>query len=211
MKTLIIITPHMSTGGCPQVVTKKVELLKDFYNIKVIEWECVAWNYVIQRNKVINLIGDNFITLSENQEYDLFNIINDDNPDYIMIEEFSETFIPPHIIKRLYNKDRKYKIFETTHSSHTQLSWKQNLPDKFIFVSPYSLKIFKDLGTPMDLIEYPINKKTPNKDLIAVLDFLYEDFEKTKDLIIKLTTHLDTTENSYNKILEEINKRTNQF
>ena len=54
-------------------------------------------------------------------------------------------------------------------------------------------------------------KKTPNKDLIAVLDFLYEDFEKTKDLIIKLTNHLDTTENSYNKILEEINKRTNQF
>ena len=54
-------------------------------------------------------------------------------------------------------------------------------------------------------------KNTPNKDLIAVLDFLYEDFEKTKDLIIKLTNHLDTTENSYNKILEEINKRTNQF
>jgi len=54
-------------------------------------------------------------------------------------------------------------------------------------------------------------KKTPNKDLISVLDFLYEDFEKTKDLIIKLTNHLDITENSYNKILEEINKRTNQF
>ena len=54
-------------------------------------------------------------------------------------------------------------------------------------------------------------KKTPNKDLIEVLDFLYEDFEKTKDLIIKLTNHLDITENSYNKILEEINKRTNQF
>jgi hypothetical protein len=26
MKTLMIITPHMSTGGCPQVVAKKVEL-----------------------------------------------------------------------------------------------------------------------------------------------------------------------------------------
>jgi len=52
-------------------------------------------------------------------------------------------------------------------------------------------------------------KNTPNKDLILVLDFLYEDFEKTKDLILKLTHHLDTTETSYNKILEEINKRTN--
>jgi len=165
MKTLLIITPHMSTGGCPQIVAKKVELLKDFYNIIVIEWDCVAWNYIVQRNKVIDLIGDKFISLSENKEYDLFNTINDNNPDYIMIEEFSETFIPKHIIKRLYNKDRKYQIFETTHSSHSQPSWKNYFPDKFIFVSPYSLKIFKDLGIPMDLIEYPINKKTPDKEI----------------------------------------------
>ena len=155
----------MSTGGCPQVVSKKVELLKDFYNIIVIEWDCVAWDFVVQRNKVIDLIEDKFISLSENKEYDLFNTINDYNPHYIMIEEFPETFIPLHIIKRLYSKDRKYQIFETTHSSHSQPIWKLYLPDKFIFVSPYSLKIFKDLGIPMDLIEYPINRKTPNKEI----------------------------------------------
>ena len=101
-KTLIILTPHMSTGGCPQVVAKKVELLKDFYNVIVIEWECIAWSYVVQRNRVINMIGDNFISLSENKEYDLFNIIEDTNPEYILIEEISETFIPNHILKRLY-------------------------------------------------------------------------------------------------------------
>ena len=61
----------MSTGGCPQVVAKKVELLKDYYNIVVVEWECVAWAYVVQRNRVIDMIGDKFITLSENKEYDL--------------------------------------------------------------------------------------------------------------------------------------------
>ena len=38
-KTLMIISPHMSTGGCPQVVAKKVELLKDFYKVVVIEYE----------------------------------------------------------------------------------------------------------------------------------------------------------------------------
>jgi hypothetical protein len=163
MKTLMIITPHMSTGGCPQVVAKKVELLKDFYNIIVVEWECVAWAYVVQRNRVINMIGDKFVTLSENQEYDLFNLIEDNNPDYIMIEEFSETFMPEHIMKRLYSKNRTYKIYETTHSSHTQVSWKKHQPDKFIMVSPYSLSVFKDFGVPMDLIEYPINDKKPNK------------------------------------------------
>lgn len=153
----------MSTGGCPQVVAKKVELLKDYYNVVVVEWECVAWLFVVQRNRVINMIGDKFITLSENKEYDLFNIIEDYRPDYIMIEEFSETFMPHHIMKRLYSKDRSYKIFETTHSSHTRPNWKKYLPDKFIFVSPYSLEVFKDMGVPMDLIEYPIENKIPNK------------------------------------------------
>jgi hypothetical protein len=51
-------------------------------------------------------------------------------------------------------------------------------------------------------------KNKSNKDLISVLDFLFEDFNKTKDLIVKLTHHLDSTEISYNKILEEINNRT---
>lgn len=165
MKTLLIITPHMSTGGCPQVVAKKVELLKNFYNIIVVEWECVAWLFVVQRNKVIEMIGDKFITLSENKEYDLFNLIEGYSPDYVMIEEFSETFIPQHILKRLYSEERKYKIFETTHSSHSRPECKKFLPDKFIFVSPYSVEVFKDLEVPMDLIEYPINKKTPNKQL----------------------------------------------
>ena len=164
MKTLLIITPHMSTGGCPQVVAKKVELLKDYYNVVVVEWECVAWLFVVQRNRVINMIGDKFISLSENKEYELFNTIEDYNPDYIMIEEFSETFMPNHIMKRLYSKDRTYKIFETTHSSHTQPNWKKYLPDKFIFVSPYSLEVFKDMGVPMDLIEYPIDDKKPNRE-----------------------------------------------
>lgn len=50
-------------------------------------------------------------------------------------------------------------------------------------------------------------KNKSNKDLISALDFLYDDFNKTKDLILKLTTHLDSTEFSYNKLLEEINKR----
>ena len=153
----------MSTGGCPQVVAKKVELLKDYYNVVVIEYEMLAWSYVVQRNRVINMIGDRFISLSENKEYDLFNAIEDYNPDYIMMEEFPETFMETHITKRLYSPNRTYKIFESTHSSHSQVEWKKYMPDKFIFVSPFSVEIFKDLCVPIDLIEYPIDKKTRNK------------------------------------------------
>ena len=154
----------MSTGGCPQVVAKKVELLKDYYNVVVIEYEMLAWSYVVQRNRVIEMIGDKFISLSENKEYDLFNAIEDHNPDYIFLEEFPETFMENHITKRLYSKDRTYKIFETTHSSHSRVGWKKYIPDKFIFVSPFSVDTFKDIGVPIDLIEYPIDVKIPNKE-----------------------------------------------
>lgn len=50
-------------------------------------------------------------------------------------------------------------------------------------------------------------KNVSNKDLTGALEFLNEDFNKTKDLIIKLTYHLDSTENSYNKLLDELKKR----
>ena len=171
MKTLMIITPHMSTGGCPQVVAKKVELLRDFYDIVVVEWDCIAWSFVVQRNRVIEMLGEKFISLSENKEYDLFNSIGDYRPDYLMIEEFSETFIPDHILKKLYSRDRKYKIFETTHSSHSNPGQKRFFPDKFIFVSPFSAKTFKGIGVPFDLIEYPIDIKSPGKEKSrAILD-----------------------------------------
>lgn len=162
-KTLMIITPHMSTGGCPQVVAKKIDVLRDEYNVICVEWQCIAWAYVVQRNKAIMLLGDKFISLGENKEYELFLTIEDHNPDYIMIEEIAETFIPNHILKRLYSPDRKYKIFETTHSSYSSPSQKKYLPDKFIFVSPYSAKKFKDLDVPFDIIEYPIDKLEPSK------------------------------------------------
>jgi hypothetical protein len=51
------------------------------------------------------------------------------------------------------------------------------------------------------------HKNTSNKELIECMDFLSQDFEKTKDLLVKLTYHLDNTEKNYNKLLEEYQKR----
>jgi hypothetical protein len=50
-------------------------------------------------------------------------------------------------------------------------------------------------------------KSSSNKELTDLLEFLHNDFYKTKDLIIKLTNHLDITESSYNKVFEEYKKR----
>jgi hypothetical protein len=50
-------------------------------------------------------------------------------------------------------------------------------------------------------------KNTSNKNLLEVMDFLKNDFDKTKEMILKLTYHLDSTEITYNKLLEEMNNR----
>jgi hypothetical protein len=46
-----------------------------------------------------------------------------------------------------------------------------------------------------------------NKDLVVVADELTEEFEKTKELIVDLTRHLDGIESLYNKINKELEKR----
>ena len=46
-----------------------------------------------------------------------------------------------------------------------------------------------------------------NKDLVQVMDYLGEDFEETKNLIVELTKHLDNIENLYNSVLKEYKKR----
>mgnify|MGYP006285020217 CR=1 FL=1 len=47
-----------------------------------------------------------------------------------------------------------------------------------------------------------------NNDLMLVATELYDEFEKTKQLIIDLTRHMDGIESLYNKVNKEIEKRT---
>lgn len=46
-----------------------------------------------------------------------------------------------------------------------------------------------------------------NTELTLALDIINTDYETTKDNIIKLTYHLDSLEENYNKILKEFKKR----
>ena len=47
----------------------------------------------------------------------------------------------------------------------------------------------------------------PNKELIECRNDLVAEFEKTKQLIIDLTHHLDAVEENYNIVNNEIGKR----
>lgn len=54
------------------------------------------------------------------------------------------------------------------------------------------------------------HKNCSNKDLIFAMDFIKDDFNLTKENIIKLTHHLDKLENGYNLLLKEYQERNNK-
>jgi len=164
MKKLLIITPHLSTGGAPQCSVKKVELIKNDFDIKVIEHSFLAWSFVVQRNRIINLVGqNNFHSLNHNKLDEMKSIIDDFKPDVISMEEFPEMFMNDEMSSFLYSETRTWKIVESTHDSSFNPKNKKWMPDKFVFVSPYNIMKYDHLDIPQEIIEYPIDAKTSNK------------------------------------------------
>ena len=165
MKKLLIIAPHLSTGGCPQVIVNKIELLKDTYHIKCVEYSNIAEVFRVQKDRIINLIGlDNFVILNQNKEEVLMNLIDEFRPDFISLEEIPEFFLDEKITKRIYSKDRKYIITETTHDSSFPVDRKRWFPDKFIFVSAFSAFKYSGYDIPYEIVEYPVDFKVPRKN-----------------------------------------------
>jgi len=118
MKKLLFIAPHLSTGGLPQYLTKKIELLKDEFDIHLVEWvDCTGGVLVVTKNKVTQLVApEKFYTLDDNKQR-LIDIINDIQPDIIHLEEIPEFFMDDNIAQQIYTQDRNYKIVETSHDS----------------------------------------------------------------------------------------------
>lgn len=50
-------------------------------------------------------------------------------------------------------------------------------------------------------------KERSNKDLQLAMDFIQEDFNITKESLLKLTHHLDKLENTYNLLHKEFTER----
>ncbi len=160
-KKLLMITPHLSTGGLPQVFYKKVINLYKQYNLKIVEYaDLTAGVFTVQKDKIQKLIeNDDFITLSSNK-FELLNIIENFDPDYIHFEEIPEIFMNYDLCNKIYKNDRTYFITETTHDVGFNLSNKKFLPDKFMHVSEYIANKYTSLNIPQEIIEYPIENNT---------------------------------------------------
>ena len=157
MKKLLYVAPHLSTGGLPQYLCKKIELLKDEFEIYLIEWvDCTGGILVVTRNKITQLVDkDKFFTLGENKQ-ELIDIINQVKPDIIHLEEIPEFFMDDNITKQIYTPSRKHIIVETSHDSSFNTDDKRFFPDKFMFVSDWQIQQYKNIDIPRVLVEYPI-------------------------------------------------------
>ena len=107
MKKLLYVAPHLSTGGLPQYLVKKIELLKQDFEIYLVEWvDCTGGVLTIQRDKLVDLVdSDKFYTLGENK-FELLDIINDLKPNIVHLEEIPEYFMDNEVSKKLYTLDR---------------------------------------------------------------------------------------------------------
>jgi len=166
MKKILMITPHLSTGGQPQYLLKQIENTSDvvFY---CVEWSDVTGGvYTVQRNKIKDLLGDRLYTLYEDKN-DIYRIIEEIQPDVIHFQEIPETFVDYQILNNIYSNDRSYFIVVTTHSSYTEPSELKWLADRFILVSEWSRRKFEDYfqgSIPCDVWEYPIEKHIYDKN-----------------------------------------------
>ncbi|MHA1469493.1 MAG: glycosyltransferase family 4 protein, partial [Candidatus Asgardarchaeia archaeon] len=173
-RKILFVAPHLSTGGMPEFLRKTIELMKDDFNIYVVEFTFYGPGFIVQRNAIIEMVGeDKFYTLgnlNEDKEthvrnrLKLIDIIEKINPDIVHIEEAPELFdfsgFPDELGRELYDEYREYSIYETSHNSTFNPDiHKRWIPDKFLFVSPWHLKKYKNFDVPMEVIEYPIELK----------------------------------------------------
>lgn len=183
---ILFVAPHLSTGGLPQYLCKKIECLNSLHEIYCIEYSNLSNSFIVQREKVQKLLGDRYFILGENKS-ELLNLIEKISPEIVSLEEIPEYFLPNALSEKIYSKNRKYSIIETTHDSSFDIQKKIFLPDKFFAISKFILEKFSPLGVPCELMEYPIEYKN-NIDKAAAKEKLGLDSSKKHVINVGLFT-----------------------
>jgi autotransporter strand-loop-strand O-heptosyltransferase len=159
---ILYLAPHLSTGGMPQFLLKRIESLIDVKGVElyVVEYECYSLDYVVQRNKIKSSLKENFTTIYENK-MELFDVIDKFKPDVIHVDDMVER-LDREMVKRLYSNDRKYRIVETFHGVDCLPKDKIFKSDLYLYCTPYHVDVFK--VDNYKVIEYPIDKQEINAE-----------------------------------------------
>jgi FkbM family methyltransferase len=151
---ILFVAPHLSTGGCPQYLLKKIKVLNEDNDVYCIEYANYGI-YAVQRNQIKEILKEKFFELPENKD-ELNNIIDKIKPDVVHLEEMPEYFMDDSAKVKLYRKDRPYILIETSHDSSFDPETKTVIPDKLMLVSEYQKNHLRSLDIPSEVHEYPI-------------------------------------------------------
>ena len=173
---ILFLAPHLSTGGMPQFLLKRIQALSEYTDNEyyVVEYQCHSLDFVVQRNAIKSLLGENFTTLYEDK-MELFKVIEQWNPDIIHIDEPSER-LDRQMITKLYDPNRKYRIVETCHDiSFNPNEEKLFHPDLYAFCTQYHEQTFGNMESKFVTIQYPIDKQETVFKINMDFDFTHKN------------------------------------
>ena len=171
-KKLVFLAPHLSTGGMPEFLLKRIQALQDQdeFELHVIEFCLYARTYVVQRNQIKDMLGDNFHEIAhlnsipqELRELKLIELLNEIKPDVIHIEECPESFdsfnqLSAQTQATIYDKSNSWRIVETCHNIwFNPEEGKRFSPDAYAFVTPHhELETFAKENSIKQQVLFPI-------------------------------------------------------
>ena len=185
---ILYLAPHLSTGGMPSFLLKRIQSLMDYtdHEIFVIEYEYYGEWYVVHRNKIKSLLKENFYSVGKKKE-DILAVIEKINPDVIHLDEMAELMDNDGLFDVLYSNNRTWRMVETCHNiSFNPNESKRYYPDLYMFCTPYHEKTFASMDSNYITIEFPIEKKAKLK-LIHQIELGF-DTTKTHVLNVGLWT-----------------------
>ena len=163
---ILFLAPHLSTGGMPAFLLKRIEVMKKFDNVEiyVVEFNDVSPDYVVQKNKIKELVP-NFYTLY-GDKMELMSIIKSVGIDVVHIDEMAESLGANYeLLSELYAPDRTWRIVETCHNiAFNPDQSKMYHPDAYAFCTPYHESVFANMSGLKKTLEFPIDPKPVSEE-----------------------------------------------
>ena len=165
---VLFLAPHLSTGGMPSFLLKRIESLLEYYKDKtelfVVEYSNHSDHYVVQRNRIKELIPPtHYWTLGQDKN-ELKKIIEENYFDVIHLDEMIEAFdahnkLSNDLMNFIYKNDRTWRVVETCHNVIFQPEKDKVFhPEAYAYCSPFHKEsTFLNMPSYGEVIEFPYN------------------------------------------------------
>lgn len=169
---ILFLAPHLSTGGMPSFLLKRIQSLLEYskdLDLYVVEYSNHSDQYVVQKNKIKELLPpSHFWTLGEDK-MELVNIIEENEFDIIHLDEMIEAFdfhnpMTPKLMNYLYSNNRTWRMVETCHNVIFKPTLEKHFhPEAYAYCTPWHKEnTFKEMPSYGEVLEFPIEDKVPS-------------------------------------------------